>query len=229
LLAVGALAPVTTGHAASALGTYGSTVSGNLLPTDSGRSFAEHAAAVALGLGILPFVVGVAWLLANAVRRNGFAVLASVTVLALLLEVTVFDLRFGGGIVRDRYLFYLAPLVFAGFACALVRGPLHPARPGARAAREGDPGSVPDDPRRLLGERRVVVGSRVLERVGGARRVLPGSVRGDAEHVSEAAPALRPRERGGERLADGLGRAEREGDAFPHLRRRPSGEVQRPP
>ena len=31
--------------------------------------------------------------------------------------MTVFDLRFGGGIVRDRYLFYLAPLLLT--ACAL--------------------------------------------------------------------------------------------------------------
>ena len=122
-LALGAVVLLATGHAASALGTYGSTVRGNLLPTDSGRSFAEHAAVVALGLGILPFVVGVAWLLANAARRDRFAVLASVTLVALTLEVTIFDLRFGAGIVRDRYLFYLAPLVFAGFACALVRAP----------------------------------------------------------------------------------------------------------
>src|SRR5947207_4814178 len=123
LLAVGAVVLLATGRTASALGTYGSTLGGNLLPTDSGRSFAEHAAVVALGLGILPFVVGVAWLLANAVHRNGFAVLATVTVFALMLEVTVFDLRFGGGIVRDRYLFYVAPLVFAGLACALVDAP----------------------------------------------------------------------------------------------------------
>ena len=123
VLAAAAIVLLATGHVGSALGTYGSTVRGNLLPTDSGRSFVEHAAVVALGLGILPFVVGVAWLLANAVRRNRFAVLASVTLIALILEVTVFDLRFGGGIVRDRYLFYVAPLVFTGFACALVRAP----------------------------------------------------------------------------------------------------------
>src|SRR2546422_4177826 len=36
---------------------------------------------------VLPFVVGVAWLLANAIRRNAFALLAAVTVLALTLEV----------------------------------------------------------------------------------------------------------------------------------------------
>jgi hypothetical protein len=123
VLLVGAVILLATGRTASALGTYGSTLRGNLLPTDSGRSFAEHAAVVALGLGLLPFVVGVAWLLANAMRRNAFAVLATVTVLAVLTEVTIFDLRFGGGIVRDRYLFYVAPLVLAGFACALLHGP----------------------------------------------------------------------------------------------------------
>src|SRR5947207_14522887 len=123
LLAVGTVVLLATGHTASALGTYGSTLRGNLLPTDSGRSFAEHAAVVALGLGVLPFVVGVGWLLANAIRRNTFAVLASVTLLALIAEVTVFDLRFGVGGVRDRYLFYAAPLVLAAFACALVRPP----------------------------------------------------------------------------------------------------------
>ena len=34
--------------------------------------------------------------------------------------MTVFDLRFGAGSVRDRYLFYVAPLVLLGFLCALV-------------------------------------------------------------------------------------------------------------
>jgi hypothetical protein len=123
LIAVVAVVLLATGHMSSALGTYGSTLRGNVLPTDSGRSFVEHVAIVALGLGVLPFLVGVAWLLANAVRRDAFALVATVTMAALLLEVTIFDLRFGGGIVRDRYLFYVAPLVFAGFACALVRPP----------------------------------------------------------------------------------------------------------
>src|SRR5205814_2161666 len=60
---------------------------------------------------------------ASALRRHALAVLAPVTLLALIAEVTVFDLRFGVGGVRDRYLFYAAPLVLAGFACALVRPP----------------------------------------------------------------------------------------------------------
>lgn len=122
-LAIGALVLLATGRISSALGTYGSTLRGNVLPTDSGRSFVEHVAVLALGVGILPFLLGLAWLLANAVRRNTFAVLATVTVAALTLEVTIFDLRFGGGVVRDRYLFYVAPLVLAGFACALAQRP----------------------------------------------------------------------------------------------------------
>ena len=40
----------------------------------------------------------------------------------MALEVTVFDERFGAGSVRDRYLFYVAPLVLLGFLCALVDG-----------------------------------------------------------------------------------------------------------
>jgi hypothetical protein len=123
VLLAGLVALLATGHTASALGTYGSTLRGNLLPSDSGRSLVEHVAVIALGLGILPFLVGTAWLLAGAMRRDPFGLLGTVTVTALLLEVTVFDLRFGGGGVRDRYLFYAAPIVLAGFASALVRGP----------------------------------------------------------------------------------------------------------
>ena len=77
------------------------------------------------GSGSCRSCVGIAWLLANAVRPparelHAFACLASVTIAAVALEVTVFDLRFGEGSVRDRYLFYVAPLVLLGFLCALV-------------------------------------------------------------------------------------------------------------
>ena len=77
------------------------------------------------GSGSCRSCVGVAWLLANAVRPparelHAFACLASITIAAVALEVTIFDLRFGEGSVRDRYLFYVAPLVLLGFLCALV-------------------------------------------------------------------------------------------------------------
>ena len=57
---------------------------------------------------------------AAAASRTRSRASARVTVAALALEVTVFDLRFGEGSVRDRYLFYVAPLVLLGFLCALA-------------------------------------------------------------------------------------------------------------
>jgi hypothetical protein len=120
------LAAAAAGRLSDALGTYGSTLGGNLLPNGLGRSLAEHTAALALGLAILPFLAGAAWLTANLVRppagreRHAFACGASIALAALLVEVALFDLRSGGGDVRDRYLFYLAPLVLVGFACALL-------------------------------------------------------------------------------------------------------------
>ena len=118
-----ALAVIATGH--SVLGTYATTAHGNPLPLHIVRSFAQHLATIALGLGILPFLVGGAWLASNAVRaptreRRIFALLASVAIVLLTIEVASFDLRFGGGVARDRYLFYIVPLILIAFAAALA-------------------------------------------------------------------------------------------------------------
>ena len=111
--AVIAVGVVLSGH--NALGTYGSTTSGNPLPAAVVPAFFSHLAVVALGVGVLPFVIGGAWL----VRWDPFAVLGSATVLLVTLEVASYDVRFGGGIVRDRYLFYIAPVFAIAFAAAL--------------------------------------------------------------------------------------------------------------
>ncbi|HEV7641881.1 MAG TPA: hypothetical protein VGO39_13525 [Gaiellaceae bacterium] len=110
-LALGLLA---AGH--NPLGTYSSTTSGNPLPAAIVPSFFSHLAAVAIGLGLVPFIVGGAWLL----RRDAFAILALLTTVSLTLEVASFDLRFGGGLVRDRYIYYLAPVFAIAFAAALA-------------------------------------------------------------------------------------------------------------
>ncbi len=114
-----------TGRLSSSVGTYAQAVDTNPFPKGFLPSFAEHLATIALSLGIVPFLVGVAWLLAASFRPlsrelHAFAVIGTVTVIVLTLEVTSFDLRFGGGVVRDRYLFYVVPLVLAGLACALL-------------------------------------------------------------------------------------------------------------
>ena len=125
VLVLGAVVLAALGLFSRVVGTYRGALEGRLVPDGMGRSLTEHLATLALGLGILPFVVGTAWLLANAVRPrsrelHAFACVASLAIAATALEVTVFDLRFGDGAVRDRYLFYVAPLVLLGFLCALV-------------------------------------------------------------------------------------------------------------
>lgn len=114
-----------TGH--HVLGTYASTTSGNPLPSATLTSAPAHLATIALSTGLLPLLVGGGWTIANLRRsetheRHAFAWLAVVTIVALTIEVTSFDLRFGGGLVRDRYLFYLAPVLFVALAAGLSAG-----------------------------------------------------------------------------------------------------------
>ncbi len=117
------LALTFAGH--SALGTYSATAHGNPLPLQVIPAFAEHLAAIGLGLAILPFLAGGAWLAANVVRsanreRRVFAMLATLAIMLLTFEVASYDLRFGGGVVDDRYLFYVVPLILIAFSAALT-------------------------------------------------------------------------------------------------------------
>jgi hypothetical protein len=89
------------------------------------RSLLEHLAPLGLGLGIVPFMLGVAWLLLTLVKKRGgtqhaFASVAIVAVAALLFEVTSYDLRFGSGRLHDRYLFYVVPLLLISAAAMLL-------------------------------------------------------------------------------------------------------------
>ncbi|CAN5334061.1 hypothetical protein BH18ACT12_BH18ACT12_04360 [soil metagenome] len=123
LIVVG-VALLAAGRLSSALGTYSVTAEGDLLPEGMGRSLLEHLAPIGLGMGVLPFILGVAWLLTSLVgsrsrEQQAFASIATVTIAVLLLEVTSYDLRFGQGRLHDRYLFYVVPLVLIAFAAML--------------------------------------------------------------------------------------------------------------
>ncbi|HEX9599280.1 MAG TPA: hypothetical protein VF963_07875, partial [Gaiellaceae bacterium] len=128
VLSVAVIVLLAVGRLSSALGTYSVTAEGDVLPSGMGRSLLEHLAPLGLGLGILPFVLGLAWLFATIVRprarnQQAFAAIAIVTFAALLVEVTSYDLRFGQGRLHDRYLFYVVPLVLIAFAAALRAEP----------------------------------------------------------------------------------------------------------
>jgi hypothetical protein len=119
-----AIALAAAGRLTSVLGTYSSAARGNVVPSGIGQALLDHVGVIALGSGLLPFLLGVAWLLATLVRpssrdRHAFASVAVIATIALVFEVTSFDVRFGGATVHDRYLFYVVPLFLIAFAAAV--------------------------------------------------------------------------------------------------------------
>jgi hypothetical protein len=117
----------TTDLLDKALGNYAVTVhQGGLLPAGILRASARHLAFVAFGIGILPFVLAAGWSLSSLLRpssprHHAYAVLVVLVVVALTLETASFNLRFAiGGPIQDRYLFYIAPLLFVGMAACFL-------------------------------------------------------------------------------------------------------------
>jgi hypothetical protein len=109
------------GSSNAVLGSYSVTVSqGSLLPGGWPGSVIDHIALVAVGIGVVPVSLGIAFVLATlgrpvAPRVHALAVVYVVVVIGTTLAVTSFDLRFtSGGGVQERYLFYICPLLFAG-------------------------------------------------------------------------------------------------------------------
>jgi len=110
----------------NALGVYSTTLHGSILPSSVWPAAAAHLDAVAIGCGLVPLLLGGGWMLAATARPRHrasfpFAILGVLTIAALTLETASFDVRFGGTeIVRDRYLFYIVPLLLIGTAAALA-------------------------------------------------------------------------------------------------------------
>jgi hypothetical protein len=108
------------------LGDYGVTATkGSLLPLIALKSAAIHVDVLAVGLGVVPFLLGAGWAYSRLRdadrRRRAFAAVTGLSLPLLALETASYDVRFGGsGVVRDRYLFYLAPLLILSSALCLM-------------------------------------------------------------------------------------------------------------
>jgi len=114
------------GQAHTLLGDYGVTATeGSILPAIAFKSAALHLDVLAVGLGVLPFLLGAGWTysspLRGPVRHRAFAALTGLALPALALETGSYDVRFGGpDVIRDRYVFYLAPLLLLASAAGLA-------------------------------------------------------------------------------------------------------------
>ncbi len=131
VLAYGAAAPIAVvlagfGLLGNVLGSYSAaTGKGVLPPLEVFRAAAVHLDDVALVLGVVPFLLATGWLvttLTHPREREGhaFAALAALVIAAVTFQGAWFDLSFPSVIViRDRYLFYVAPLLFVGMIAAV--------------------------------------------------------------------------------------------------------------
>jgi hypothetical protein len=125
-LALGLAAVVLAigGDVSRALGSYAGTTDALQIDFDVLRLAAQQVAVLALGLAVLPFLLGTAWLIerlrASApVPERAFAAVGSATVVLLVLQVAAFNRHFGAGQVKDRYLFYAVPVVLVALAAAV--------------------------------------------------------------------------------------------------------------
>jgi hypothetical protein len=119
LLLVVFLAGIATGRTGDALGNYSVTTTGIHIDAGLFSLAVGQAAILALATGIVPFLVGAAWLCdrlqrAAPERERALGAVGVATLVLLGLEVASFNQRFGGGQVKDRYLFYVLPLVLVG-------------------------------------------------------------------------------------------------------------------
>jgi hypothetical protein len=111
---------LAAGRIGGVVGNYARPFEGNLVPDGFLGSAAAHFDQVALGVGVLPVVLSVSWIVTTALhpgRREAgaFAALFAVLVPFLVFEVTSFDLRFTReSFIQDRYLVYLVPLFAVG-------------------------------------------------------------------------------------------------------------------
>jgi hypothetical protein len=129
-----AIAAAISDSVGGLLGAYSVTLEeGSLLPFDTWPSAARHIDTIAIGAGFVPLVLGGAWMLAavhrsHSDRERALATLFLPTVVLLTIETASYNVRFGGAeVVRDRYLFYIVPLLLIGTAAAVsstARGPL---------------------------------------------------------------------------------------------------------
>lgn len=110
----------------SLLGSYAGVGGGTLLPEGTLAAGREVMAYIVVAIGILPLAVSAAWAGVTLARpespeRHAFAVLLVLVVAVMTVMAGSFTVQYTTGI-NDRYLFYLAPLLFAGLVAGLTTG-----------------------------------------------------------------------------------------------------------
>jgi hypothetical protein len=119
-----ALVFVLSSSSGALLGGYAAPTEGQLLPPGTMAQAREILAQVVAGIGVLPFALATAFAVGSLTRpadrhAHAYAALMIPTVVLMALALGSFSVRFTAG-VNDRYLFFLAPLLFCGALAFLL-------------------------------------------------------------------------------------------------------------
>jgi hypothetical protein len=114
-------------HVTALLGSYSNVVTRNGLPTNMGEGLSVELIALALGVGLIPAIVSVAWFVRRMARpqsgRRWFYLAASGIVMTVFLLLTVYSQGgYLGPITEERYFFYVIPAFWLGTFAALEDG-----------------------------------------------------------------------------------------------------------
>jgi hypothetical protein len=120
VVVVAAFYVLVIADASSLLGTYSGTSEGDLLPPGIWQLSLQNVAGIAMGIGAVPLAFALGWALSTIWRgqhrpQHAFAVVFVLVIPALTIAATSFDIRYAGGTLAERYLFYIAPVVLIGF------------------------------------------------------------------------------------------------------------------
>ncbi len=118
-------------HVEALLGSYSNVVIRSGLPANMGEGLSVEVIALALGVGLLPAIVSIAWFVRRMARprpdRRWVYMAASGTVMAVFLVLTVYSQGgYLGPITEERYFFYVIPVFWLGTFAALEDGDVRP-------------------------------------------------------------------------------------------------------
>ena len=111
-------------HVDQLLGTYSNVIIRNGLPSNMGEGLLVELIALALGVGLLPAIVSLAWFVKRmasprADQRWVYLYVSGVVILVFLLVTVYSQGGYLGEITEERYFFYVIPVFWLGAFAAL--------------------------------------------------------------------------------------------------------------
>lgn len=118
-------------HVQALLGGYSNVIIRNGLPANMGQGLLIELIALALGVGLLPAIVSIAWFFRRMAqpqldRRWVYVAVSAIVILAFLVLTVYAQGGYLGTLTEERYFFYVVPVFWLGTFAAVEERNLRP-------------------------------------------------------------------------------------------------------